>query len=658
MKSIKRIITILLVLITYWSCEKEGELIIVSGFEASELSSDNSDIILTPEKNTTAVLAFAWTESNLTLSNGKMSIPTTVNVPADLIEVSATSGFEISITVNPTANPHIFSGLALNTLAKNLLLESGKRSPMYFRVNSTLGKNTTSKYSNVITVYVTPFTIDMSKGFILNSSKVETGSLLYSPNSNGEYSGFMNVTAWYNWYLKEGDGSIWGNVPESGKEFLITNNTGAQWNLWFPGQGGCYYTTINTKSKQWSATHMPSLTVSGDVTGNMTFVKSEFYWMLSFTTTQTNAKFKVKGNAKLYNNSTLTNDAAAIGKTITFTPGPGNALTFNFNDQTTEFTVPSAGEYTLKLFLSDPSNLNYSITQGSVVIKDPISEFLYLPGVDDGITGGPWNFNNYISLISDVDSTFAGVVNVNSLWGFIMSLKVNEWSDVYKMGSTAGKLAFKGSSNIPAPAPGLYLIKADLKNLTYSHTQVTKLSHAGLNNNWSLTDMGESVVAGVYTSSVTISNPSQWGCKLYLNGGWDEFFGGKNGVLKYKSDGITDDATLVAGTYDFIANLKSSTYTFLGNEVYITGLNNVWDFTSVVLTKTSTGVYSGTATINAPSPWGMAIHIDKSWNRYFGGSFTSLKFLGANINNVQSLANGTYNVTVDFINNTCTFVVQ
>jgi hypothetical protein len=32
-----------------------------------------------------------------------------------------------------------------------------------------------------------------------------------------------------------------------------------------------------------------------------------------------------------------------------------------------------------------------------------------------------------------------------------------------------------------------------------------------------------------------------------------------------------------------------------------------------------------------------------------------MKYLGANITDDQSLAAGTYNVTVDFINNTCTF---
>ena len=55
---------------------------------------------------------------------------------------------------------------------------------------------------------------------------------------------------------------------------------------------------------------------------------------------------------------------------------------------------------------------------------------------------------------------------------------------------------------------------------------------------------------------------------------------------------------------------------------------------------------------------GLQIYLDQSWNRFFGGSFSSLRYLGENITDDQSLAAGTYNVTVDFINNTCVFEAE
>jgi hypothetical protein len=293
-----------------------------------------------------------------------------------------------------------------------------------------------------------------------------------------------------------------------------------------------------------------------------------------------------------------------------------------------------------------------------VVVVEPISEYLYLPGIDDGISGS-WTFDNYLSLISEDDSTFAGAVQVNSLWGYQMGLASGDWENVYKMGASEGTLLYKSGSNITAPAPGLYLIKADLKNLTYSHTAITSLSYAGFNDDWNMTTMDPTAVNGVYSGAVNITAASQWGFKLYLNGGWDDFYGGANGALTFKGPGITDDAIVAAGNYDLIADIRNNEYALTGNNVYIGGLNDVWDFSSVVLNRTSAGVYSGTATITTTSSWGIKIFLyQDNWDIFYGGSFTSMKFTGDNIIDDKSLAPGTYNVTVNFILNTCTFEAQ
>jgi hypothetical protein len=312
--------------------------------------------------------------------------------------------------------------------------------------------------------------------------------------------------------------------------------------------------------------------------------------------------------------------------------------------------------------LANPTNWYYEITDGLTIPDEPISEYLYLPGIDDGINGPDWTFDNYLRLISEDDSTYAGVVNVNSLWGYQMAVEEDNWSDYYGMGATEGTLLWQSADNITAPSAGLYLIQADIKeaNLTYNHTAVSGVYYTGFNDDWTTpVAMTTSGVTGVYyTSDFTISTVSEWGGQLLLNNNWDYKYGGPDGQFKFGApENITEDAVIGEGTYDFIVDIINQTYVFLGDEVYIAGLNDVWDFTSVVLTKQSTGVYTGTATISADSPWGIAIHLDQSWNRYFGGSLESLGYLGDNID-VQSLANGAYNVTVDFINNTCTFVAQ
>jgi hypothetical protein len=411
----------------------------------------------------------------------------------------------------------------------------------------------------------------MTLGIILNADKADKdeGFRLYAPNKDGEYYGFYGASSWGHWYLLEANGTKWGNNAVSGTAFDISNAS-TIWNFWYPGQSGCYYTTLSTRNLEWTATYIPSLTVSGAKDTVMTFDKPNLKWYVSIKTTTDNAKVKVSCDAaKLYNKTTGTDDAAAVTKSIGFIPASDSTLSIDWNSASaTDINIAKAGEYTLTFYLSNPKKWSYELKKGATVIVKHISKKLYLLGIDDGIVPGDWNFNRYLRLVSEDDSTFEGVVQVKSKWGYEMTPDSGEWSNVYKMGSTAGTLAFKGTSNITAPDSGLYLIQADLKNLTYSHLA-------------------------------------------------------------------------------------------MGNKVYIGGLNDKWDFTTVVLTQTTAGVFIGEATIVTPSPWGIKIYMTQdNWNDYFGGSFASLRYKGANITDDQSLAAGTYVITVDFIKNTCSFTLK
>jgi|WetSurMetagenome_2_1015567.scaffolds.fasta_scaffold50770_2 starch-binding outer membrane protein SusE/F len=641
------------------ACKKDGDLIKVSGLTSSELLASESSVVLTKETSASSVLALTWSKSTLSISNSSMGIPG--SIPEQVMEVSASADFSTFTEITPSGTTYAFTGAALNTLGKNLGFTVGVSTPMYFRINMAYSDNTESYYSNVATVNVTCYSIDMTKGFILDSDKDNTGFYLYSPNSDGNYYGFTGAGSWSNWYLLEGDGTTWGNLGVDGNAFVISSDESSFWNFWYPGQSGCYYTTLSTGNKEWTATYIPSLTVSGDINATMTFDKATVKWTVSFTTTAANEKIKVScSSATLYNISTGTTDASVIAKTLGFIPNADSTLTIDWNNASaTDITIPAAGDYTLIFSLSDPKSWTYRVKSGITVIVEPISKYLYLPGIDDGISGS-WTFNNYLKLVSEDDSTFAGAVMVNSLWGYEMTLAVDEWTNVYQMGSTEGTLAFKSGTNITAPSAGLYLIQADLAKLTYSHTAITGLSYAGLNNSWTMVAMDATSVAGVYSSSVTITSVSTYGCKLYLNGGWDYFYGGADGVLTYAGSGITDDAIIGVGTYDLIANIRNAaSYVFLGDAVYISGINDDWSLSDAMkLSKTATGVYSGTITVTTASTYGMTIQLDKSWARYFGGSFSSLTYKGSNITDDQALAVGTYTVTVDFINNTCSFVAQ
>ncbi|MCB5392156.1 DUF5111 domain-containing protein, partial [Eggerthella lenta] len=68
--------------------------------------------------------------------------------------------------------------------------------------------------------------------------------------------------------------------------FLTTDAAEGTWDLWFPGQSGCYYTNVNTTKKLWTALWMPTLNVSGIDGGiTMEYKRDKNQWQGIFTAT-------------------------------------------------------------------------------------------------------------------------------------------------------------------------------------------------------------------------------------------------------------------------------------------------------------------------------------------------------------------------------------
>jgi hypothetical protein len=417
---------------------------------------------------------------------------------------------------------------------------------------------------------VTPYHIDFTRGLILNASQQETGVILYSPLEDGIYTGFMGVTAWYNFYLKEGDGTVWGNDGVTGTPFLLSseNDAALRWNCWFPGVGGCYYVTVNTVKKQWEALLLPSLSVSGDVQGDMTYDKSTNRWTLPFEATARSYTVRLNTTAKKYDYTTGTDDNAAISTPFGFKPkrgGAANELAISSTAEALSVAVSEAGTYTLIVDLSNPAKWELSVQKGS---SQPvtINPLVYLAGIDDGITGS-WNFNNTLKLYNEETLAYAGVVQVNSLWGYAVYTENGNWEDKYTFGegdANAGTLVYKGTINLPAPSPGLYLIDVSLKNLSYQLTPVGSTIYvSGLNDVWDFNvTLSATGTVGEYAGSVTISQVSPWGFQIHLDNSWQHYFGGSNGTLTFKGANLKDDATLGPGVYTLTVNLIQGTYAF------------------------------------------------------------------------------------------------
>lgn len=562
-KAIKTLSALFLLLMILNGCENDGDKILLSGLESNELIATESDVVLLQETSDQLVLSLVWTGSTLSISNPDMYIP---DILSYNVQVSTQSDFVSNTTESPENNlSKAYSGMELNTLVKNLGAEPGVATSFYFRLKGSVGPNIDPVYSNVVKINITPYAIDMTVGFILDSKMENTGRTLYSPASNGVYTGFVGATGWYNFYLKEGDGTTWGNDGVDGSAFLLSSDEDAakRWNFWFPGISGCYYTEVNTIKKVWSALLIPALSVSGDIDAEMVFDRPNLKWTTSFNAASARTlKVKLQGTGKQYDYSTGTDDSNAVDKAVAFSQD-GQNITLSEQSGEITVTIPAAGEYSLVVDLSDPRAWKCEVVSGSTgpVVNNP---YIYLPGIDDGVSGS-WTFDNTLSLYNEDELAYAGVVLVNSLWGYGFYTEKDDWSNYYKMASGdayEGTLASGANDNIPAPEAGLYLIDATLKGLKYNLTSVGDAIYVvGLHDKWEFDiPLAATETAGVYSGQITIDSASPWGFQIHLDTSWNHFFGGSQGALYYKGSNITDDASLDPGTYRMTVNLIEGTY--------------------------------------------------------------------------------------------------
>lgn len=541
------------------ACNPDGDIITTQVTDSITLSG-SGDVVLSKDNLSDIALTLQWTDnSTLTLNASDMQAPLYATV--NTLQFSASEGFD-QVIEQPTdkgVTSMMFTVDELNSIAGRVGLESGETSPMYIRVSSVLAANMPTRYSNIYKVDVTPYKIDMSRAFVLNSNGEDTGWILGSTDSNGIYCGFLGVTSWFNYWLLEGNGIMWGNDAVSGTPFLMSSDDG-HWNFWFPGVEGCYYTVVNTLRQEWSALHVSALHVSGDIQGDMIYNRKENKWSLTFNAIKTgNAVIQISGEAEQYNINTGTDDVAAVSTAVSFGQN-GNQLTWDDTSNIT-ISIPVEGEATLTLDLSDPFNWNCFVTSGGVTEEPSVAAELWAVGIDDGITGS-WNFDQRLPLINEDELTYAGVCQINSLWGYRLYPEKDNWGATYGFDwgdATFGGLAEGSDNNIPGTEPGLYLLEVSLSEMTYKTTAVQSVQITGVSDNWALMPMNATDIPGVYTIDIDVTATTPWGFQIILNENWDINFGGTTEQLIYKGGNIALDDSYIGKVCTFTVDLCKGT---------------------------------------------------------------------------------------------------
>ena len=549
------------------SCDSDIDPVYVLPSDDMTLGGATGDIILTPDNPQALAMTIYWSgDGQLALSDTLLQAP--VNAAEETIQLSTDEQFSstIDLSVEKGVRSRQFLCEELNSLLGRLGYTADEKAPLFIRVRSVLSANINPTYSSVLKVMVQSYRIHLILGTVLDKDWNETAMQLASPDENGIYQGFMGVNGWTNWWFREANNIVWGNLGQEGMTFHASS-ADDHWNFWFPDPSGCYFTTVNTVEGWWSALHIDNLSVAGDLTGEMTYNQRNNQWTLPINLpSASTVSITVTGYGSLYSKET-TDMGPAVEKNVAFS-GNNQNLVFGENGSTITLDLP-AGETNLLLDLSNPMELK--IAAGNVP-DEPTPEaepYLYFSGVVD------WNgFDDYISLYDESTKSYGGAHWIASEWGYRAYPKA-EWDVAYKgaEGATplSGSLILAESGNdgnIPQPENGLYVMDFNMSALTYTLTEVNKVTFTGLNDDWSEHTMIQSTDnPEVFTGEFIKTANTPWGVKVLINGDWGLFFGGGAGKLKLgHSDATTgfdgDNDLTIGETYILTVDLGKQTYSY------------------------------------------------------------------------------------------------
>ena len=204
----------------------------------------------------------------------------------------------------------------------------------------------------------------MDKMTIWNKDKDKVLTYLYSPNEDGIYAGYMTASLWLNFWGKENDGTIWGNVGQDGHVYEI-DNTESAWKFWLPGQKGIYYIVVDTKAKELKPTYIKAMQLNGE---DMTYDAPNYAWTKVITTTADNASISIVATGAEYSKATATDDAAAVVKTMNYTLADGKMTD---SENAGSVNIAKAGTYTVTVKVGENSELTYSIESGNQSAPEP-----------------------------------------------------------------------------------------------------------------------------------------------------------------------------------------------------------------------------------------------------------------------------------------------
>ncbi len=413
MKSIKFIISAICAAVLL-SCSVEEEKLIATIDGETTISTADSDLVLTIDNADAIALTIFWDElGQVSLSDPNASIASSAVVNAVQFSLSDDFAQFTAYEVDSSYDYVRLTVSELNVIVIGLGATPGEANTVYFRICSSIGESDSVCYSNVLSINVTPYDIDMS---ILTITGTSSGEV-YVNGADGRYQGFINVPAeWWNCYFYEGDGSVYGAYT-SGNPFLLTTDSD-MWNVWFPSPSGCYYVDINTSSLSWTAAAAVDMTVTvgGDVQ-YMNYSKSAFSYYLT-TSLAAGDELQVDYISNLYS----TSDSDYVETTYALVCSADGSISLASEGTSTGLSASSAGDYTLVLSLEDGT---WSLTSGSVEVGGSDDDDIWPTDADYAAVTG-----DYLYMYDTSGNTIATLSRVSN-GKFTGSYSISGWENFF-----------------------------------------------------------------------------------------------------------------------------------------------------------------------------------------------------------------------------------
>ena len=545
MKRLYNYIPFFLFLLGMISCNDDKEMLTVSGFQngdAATLVASQSAITLSGETPTVSALTLTWGDYDLSLSSDAYQLPD--GMIDKYIELATQSSFEGAESSLSTVNTRSYTHVELNNLTKKLGMEAWKDAPLYIRIKYVLGNNIAPQYSNVASVSITPYGIRMNSMDVLSADQERVTANLYSPTENGIYQGFIGASGWMNAYFRENDGTTWGNDGIVGTPFKLSNDVATHWNIWYPGVAGCYLTTVDTHTQQWSATLLTNLvvTVEGEQI-EMKYSVPRNTWTGSFQTKGAASLTTGKAETKSYSIATDTNDDNAVAGLL---------------DVAFSASVSKAGSYILTLEMGG-EEVVATLEEGEIE-ESNYQNYLDMVNPDN------WDDVKCRLYSPEENYIYQGFYYATGWENFKFATEDRETiygsiaESLYQLDSTgsAWNIWMDTSDN------GFYLYTANLSDGIWSYQEITSRAVSGDFNGWSITSdlMEYDVEQKVWKATLDISY-IEWGMNIVINEDWEMMLTKKNdGVLHYgKGNNIVPTET---GLYLLTINMwdmNNITYT-------------------------------------------------------------------------------------------------